>query len=107
MYRSKDEDLMTSEFLMLATFHHSLSLVVVIYINLSHQQMTNLEKAQPRNTFFEAGRHAFMIGISFGDNPYKEHPFKTLWEKGHLAGQRRLYPIRRRPNKEVRFEKFR
>ena len=47
------------------------------------ETMTDQEKLQPRSTFVEAGKVACRIGINFIDNPYKDEPFKSAWEKGY------------------------
>jgi hypothetical protein len=63
--------------------------------------MTSQEKLQPRSTFIEAGRVACRLGINFIDNPYRDEPFKSAWEKGYelenrKAGQRMINQRRTR-----------
>lgn len=45
--------------------------------------MTNQEQQFPESNFFDAGRNACRIGVNFIDNPYKDEPFKSAWEKGY------------------------
>lgn len=44
--------------------------------------MTSFEKSQPPRVFIHAGRLGYMIGVNFLDNPYKQEPYRSLWEKG-------------------------
>lgn len=52
--------------------------------------MTLLEKKQPNSVFVSAGRNAFRAGVHFMNNPYKDNPYRTLWEKGYMAESRRF-----------------
>jgi hypothetical protein len=56
--------------------------------------MTTLEMSQHRDIFIRAGRTAFLMMIPL-DNPYKEQPWKSLWERGHKQAKKRFYDKRR------------
>ena len=51
--------------------------------------MTKFEANQPNSVFVNAGRNAFKAGIHFLNNPYKDKPYRTLWEKGYMAESRK------------------
>lgn len=51
--------------------------------------MTSFERKQPQHIFTSAGKKAFTLGIPITNNPYKEQPFKGLWEKGHRLARRK------------------
>lgn len=57
--------------------------------------MTDQEKLQSRGTFIEAGRIACRIGVDLINNPYKDEPYKSAWEKGY--GQEALNVVRVKP----------
>lgn len=54
--------------------------------------MTPFEKLQPGPIFFQAGEHAYMLGIDLQDNPYRVSPFKDLWEIGWTRTKEKFEP---------------
>lgn len=44
--------------------------------------MTEFEKRQPARVFISAGRKAYHALIHVSANPYKQEPYRDLWEKG-------------------------
>ena len=57
--------------------------------------MTSFEKNQKSGVFVEAGRTAFRMKLALRDNPYKEEPFKTLWNKGFTSESRKFFKRKR------------
>lgn len=63
--------------------------------------MTSFEKSQPPRVFVHAGRLGYMIGVNFLDNPYKQEPFRSLWEKGWRMQKNQYQPTyKRQPQKQ-------
>ena len=56
--------------------------------------LTAFERQQPQHVFVHAGKTAFQIGVPIQNNPYKEKPYRDLWDKGYRAAKR-LYEQKR------------
>jgi len=52
--------------------------------------MTKLEQLQPELIFLSAGRKAFRMGVPVANNPYRDHPYRKLWEKGYRIEKKRF-----------------
>lgn len=52
--------------------------------------MTNAEKQQSNNVFVGAGRKAYLMLIHLQNNPYKDQPYRDLWDKGYRLERRRV-----------------
>ena len=55
--------------------------------------MTNFEKNQNEKVFIQTGKTAFLMMINFF-SPYKDQPFKGLWERGYKIAKKRFYDKR-------------
>lgn len=53
--------------------------------------MTVSERNQHERVFVHAGRLAFSLGVDLGGNPYREHPYRTLWERGWRSAKKHFY----------------
>lgn len=65
--------------------------------------MTEQEKSQPLSTFEEAGKKAYHAGIHISGNPYKEQPYRQLWDKGYKQAKR-AFEGKRPENKRPPFK---
>jgi hypothetical protein len=50
--------------------------------------LTAFEKTQARDVFVGAGRLSFHAFVPIENNPYKDEPFRSLWEKGWRTARR-------------------
>lgn len=64
--------------------------------------MTEFERKQHPVIFIGAGRKSYLLGILPNNNPYKEVPFRDLWDKGWRQ-ERRVHEAARFQGKRPPF----